>query len=497
MKRIPRRIVPALVLIFTLSGIAAACGGLGLTAVEAYEGASNVLIAKVTSIDRSPDPTGNERPDGIFHWTITVEKVYKGGLKPGQELIFLNEYVSGSGFDFGAEKGKRFLLYLPEGPAPDGMWRRVGTGRTAFPDDAPADLFYLENVAKFRTRSFLFGVLSIPVREGEKWVYDRPSARRTITIEGNGKSYRIKTGKNGIYHLAGLEPGRYIIKPEPVHGFTPYTFQSPLFLPLITAAPAAPPPPGLPIDIKPGRHVQLDVGFKIENSVRGRLVDARGVALSRIEVALRPAEVEDPAQDDWDESTLTDAEGNFKFGSIEPGNYVIIVNSNGEITSRMPFHTFYFPGNTKREEAVEIAVHPGDDLRDVILNAPEALETITVSGRLVGEKSLPIANELVKFFDARDADNSVDLTDLGNLSVRTDAEGRFSLRLVRGRAGTLGASLYLTKGAFGKCPAVDTLLADSEEDHLEITSEPFSFDGQGDLTGLEMIVPVANCQAAK
>ena len=180
MERIPQRIVPALVLIFVLSGIAAACGGRPFTAVEAYDWASNVVIANVTSIDQSPDPTGNLPPDGIVHWTITVEKVYKGDLKPGQELVFLNEYVSGSGFGFGDETGKRLLLYLPAGPAQDGMWRRVGTGRPASPDHAAADLFYLENVAKFRTRSFLFGVLSMPVREGEKWIRGRPSAGRWL-----------------------------------------------------------------------------------------------------------------------------------------------------------------------------------------------------------------------------------------------------------------------------------------------------------------------------
>lgn len=496
MKRIPQRIVPTLVLIFVLSDVAAACGGRPFTAVEAYDWASNVVIARVSSIDRSPDSSGNQPPDGISHWTITVEKVYKGDLKQEQELVFLNEYSSGSGFGFGGETGKRFLLYLPAGPAQDGMWRRVNAGRPAFPDDAPADLLYLENAAKLRTRSFLFGVLSMPVREGEKWIYNRPSARRTVTIEGSGKSYKVTTDKNGIYQFAGLEPGRYFIKPDPVPGFRPYTFQGPLFLPLITTTPTAPPPTGLPVDIKAGGHIQLDVGFKVENSVQGRLVDASGVALSGIEIDVMNA-ADTLNEDNSYDNTWTDAEGNFGFGNIEPGKYVLVVNRNGEITNKMPFHTFYFPGTTKREEAMEITIRPGDDLRNIGLHAPETLDTVTVSGRLVGEKGVPLENERVKFFDAGDdADNPVDLTDLGDMSARTDADGRFSLLLVRGRAGTLGASLYLTKGAFGHCPAVDALLARSGEYPLEITTEPFSFDGKADLTDLEIIVPLANCRAA-
>lgn len=79
---------------------------------------------------------------------------------------------------------------------------------------------------------------------------------------------------------------------------------------------------------------------------------------------------------------------------------------------------------------------------------------MTLTGVLKYSDGNPVAEKSVRF-RASSTDKNID----GDVNARTDAAGRFSLKVLKGLSGELSAEEWLVEGVYKNCPNVDELLA--------------------------------------
>jgi hypothetical protein len=509
-------VLPVVTALLVLPVWAAACMCTNpVTADKEFERSATVGVFRITSVfqrrEGVEDPkTPEEGIEPLYtparRVTFSVEKVFKGALKPGDEVRLVKAGTCDRYFDESME-GKEYLLYLSSDPSKDKEWTVSGCSRSNDVTAAAADLLYLEKMARVRGKTRLSGMAIQsfwPAAEGE--VNRREILMESpIVIKGNGKTIRLKTDKNGVYEIYDLAPGRYRVTPIKIRGYK--------FIPSDEL-------PYLEVDIKAGALAELDFTFVIDNAIRGRVLDSKGRGLEEVDIELVPTRGRKP--DNFFSETQTEKGGYFEFESVPAGSYLIVVNPGGKITAQAPFGKFYYPGAAARAGAAPVSIGAGEFIKNLIVTAPKTAETVTLSGVLLYEDGKP-AKSLVQFFedveegeeDDPAADDDEDRGADGFLQVRlnsnrytienTDEQGRFSVRILKGRKGLLVGIEPVYLGLFADCPQVDKLIRealaakDPPQDEgnagtVLLKSAGVRVDGTGDLSGIELRYPFTGCK---
>lgn len=191
---------------------ACSCAGRG-TVLDAYAGASRVVVVRAVSVEKAEPGAGYE---GIASTKMIVEKVFKGDLKVGDELTV----GQGSNVDcivgFYQPVGQQFLFYL--GPREKnskalyiGSCGRSRGVRDA--EDTTDDLLYLNKLETMSGKTRISGTIQF-VNGPDVGVEGR-----AIRIIGSDKSYEVRTNKDGVYEIYGLPAGNYRIEPETPAGW--------------------------------------------------------------------------------------------------------------------------------------------------------------------------------------------------------------------------------------------------------------------------------------
>lgn len=477
------------------------------TVLEAFDGSEVVIIARVISVEKvrlSPkvDEAANNLPeargeteenrhyvDGVRSATMVVEKVFKGSLKVGDEIVF----GQGGGADciwtFKEESvGDRALLYLatpktlsdfPYLPSKDpGLWFAFGCGRSKGLAGASDDLLYLENMSKLRGKTRISG------RLGGWQNPDLSVKAKKIKIIGPKKTYEAKTNKDGVFEIYDLPPGKYFIEPEMPSGWKidPYWLRySPSEADLKS-------PKQVEIVLEPKKHAGVDISFAIDNTVRGTVVGPNGRPMYRVCVYLWRLE----QKEGYGPSDCTDETGRFEITSIPQGEYVLVANNDGKVSSREPFGRLFYPNVSERERAAVILIGPGETINDLNIVVPKLDETITIEGVLRFSDGKPVVEKWVKFKVTKSDGKSS-----GDVSEETDSAGRFSLRILKGLSGELGAEDWLFHGYYKNCPKVDELIAKSGRKNTTIQSNIVKLDTEQNHYNLELTFPFPRCEKAK
>lgn len=115
--------------------------------LDEFESSDLVVIARVTALIKGP----NRFPfTDISHSTAVVEKVFKGDIKAGEELILgQGDTVLDCSWDFfPGFVGEKFLLYLDRPEKPSEPFYVSTCRRSSGVEYAKDDLLYLENMDK-------------------------------------------------------------------------------------------------------------------------------------------------------------------------------------------------------------------------------------------------------------------------------------------------------------------------------------------------------------
>lgn len=464
-----------------------------------FDTAGNVAIMKLRSVVMRADGEVGYGYGGIKHAILTVEKVYKGKLKPGQELKFaqgaggdciwtFSEELIGTEFLFflGADRGKSLARQAVD----DGLWRAYICSRSSSVRSAAADLLYIDNLPKVRGRNRISGRLSkevkSPIEEERGSVEFLP--KRRVQISGNGKTINLTTDANGVYEIYDLSPGKYKITPERIPGFKV----------------DGEPQDSSSVELGSDDQEEEDFEFVVDNRIKGRFFDASGKALAGVCLDLVPIRGT-PAKHGVYLEDCTDSAGRFEIDDIPPATYVLVINEGDRITATQPFGKFYYPSAKRREDAAEFTIGPGDFREDLIVNAPETKDVITVSGVLLLEDGKPATNKNTEHvsieFYLDDKNASVKKGDDPTPESRSeiDETGRFTMRILKGQSGILVATMNTYEGKYENCPKMDKLI-ELGPDRFTLTnirSTEMRIYGVADVVDVQLKFPFPSCRLKK
>lgn len=448
---------------------------------DAYEDADFVIFTKIVSVEKTEKAApegemsdGENYVDGVKSTRMLVERVYKGSLKVGDEITFGQGGGGDCVWTFSEKQiGQHFLFYLNSRKKNPAIWYAITCGRSGGLKYVADDLLYLDKLERVRGKSRLAGTF---IFNGSD---ELSVEKRGIRITGAGKTYELKTDKHGAYEIYDLPAGQYIVEPEIPQGWklNEYFHRREKSSEKIS------------VTIEAKKHAELDFYFEFDNAVRGKVYDPGGRLMKGVCLDLVPAQGDPPKY--FHKYDCTEADGTFEIKVIPPGSYLLVVNKNGKISSSEPFKTFYHPNVFEREHATVITIGAGETLADLDIRAPVAEETIRVEGVLLYSDGKPVVAEGVKFKAGKTKDNVE-----GDAYVRTDAKGRFSIKILKGLEGELFADMYVYTGLFENCPKLEAMIKKVGRS-MEIKSSVVKIEAASDLSEVELRYPFPGCKKAK
>jgi hypothetical protein len=175
----------------------------------------------------------------------------------------------------------------------------------------------------------------------------------------------------------------------------------------------------------------------------------------------------------------TNNQGDYRLENIPPGEYLIVVNGNGDISSHAPFTKVYYPGVLKEESAGIVKITRGERLENYDINIPSQATSYKIQGLLLYADRSPVVKGYVRF-----KADKVEEGTAGEAHTQTDAQGRFSLNILQGLDGILLGFIYPDRDKYANCPALQSLALGS---FLETVSLRLKITA--DQQEIELIVP--------
>jgi len=456
---------------------ARSCQGQG-SVCQAAATAEAVFVGSVRKVEilkaRNDDPQSKQVTGQVAH--IRVENVFKG--KIGPEIPIYSEMTS---CDHTYQVGERWVIYASYDKE-TGNWSAGSVfGRSRQTKYAANDLLYLRQLPTSEKRTRISGIIEYLKSDSEKGITYTASKGVKLKIIGEQRTAEVYTDQNGIYEFYGLPPGEYLIKLEaPSGGANNFPIQA-------GNADKSENEIGK-VELKKESCAELDFSFNLNagTSIAGKVRSADGRPLPNMGLSLQPKgkRVRHPWQ-----FTPTNNEGDYRLENIPPGEYLIVVNGNGDISSYAPFSKVYYPGVFKEENAAIVKVTRGDMLENYDINIPYQATTYTIQGTLLYADGRPVEKGYVQFKADR-----VDEGTVGEVRTQTDAQGRFSLNILQGLVGRLSGFIYPDQDEYAKCPALKNLVTGSSS-LLETESQWLNITA--DQQGIELHFSIVPCEKPK
>jgi hypothetical protein len=200
-----------------------------------------------------------------------------------------------------------------------------------------------------------------------------------VRVDGNGKRFRGRTGRDGRLRIEALPPGSYTISAAKPN----YSLE------------------GGPVSISvlPGACGEIMVRLQAAGRLRGRILDHLG----------RPV-ANTPGFDlvGWDfgqnrrdyrisHTFKTNENGEFVIVGVMAGTYYLGANIWGQNhPKRCPLPQVLYPGTTEFKHATPIVIRESDDNSDLTFRLPDFGIKRQLNIRVVGEHGEPVPNTLIE-----------------------------------------------------------------------------------------------------
>lgn len=451
--------------------LAMACSCAGRPSIcGSFAAAEAVFVGTVARVENQT-AKGEDAKEYLSGQTahIQVEESFKGAK--ASEMIFRSY---GSSCDAFYKEGQRWLFYASFNKE-DKAWTIGACGRSTPIEEAADDLLYLRNLPISAQKPRISGVLHSSTH--------KPLLGIKVKVSDGQKVRETFTDKNGVYEVFGLPPGKYSVEPEvpltmivnfsSLAGEGDYSNrQTPRVV------------------IKEKTCGGIDFYFSENTFISGKVVSPDGRPLHNVCLRLRRKSNPDATEFLMD---CTDPDGSFKIDEIPLGDYLLIANEDGKISSFQPFRTVYYPGVFEKEKATVLTFASGDQRQDVDIHIPSVRPTRTIEGTLVYADGRPAADESVQFTaDAEQGQSGEEV------NSKTDSQGRFSLPVLEGLKGSLRGYKYTYRGQYKNCPKLEQLIKGGGDlASAELQTNVIKLEVNTDHKDLELKFPFPYCAKEK
>jgi hypothetical protein len=484
-----RFFVFAIFLLAARTVTACVCSNADYTVLGKFEDARFVVIAKALAVEKSSDGE-------TIRTKMVIEKVYKGNLRVGHEMIF-GQGEGGNCFKQFDEDdvGVKFLFYLKPKEKTPRVWYADGCEKsrplpgfnTNHINNAADDLSYLEKMDKVTGKTRISGTLI-----SHQWSFAdggadfKRVAATKVRLIGEQQTYQAETDKDGVYEIYDLPPGRYKVEPETPKGWA-------IENPSVFGGGGSSGREGehFQLTLKKGRHAYFDFFFIADTRIQGRVFDPSGNPMNWVCVNLVPTEGK--VSEHFKRDACTGQDGSFKIDEIPFGRYFLVVNSDDKISNYEPFRRFYYPNVYEPEKAEVVTITEGDHGKTIDIHIPEVKDVVDIEGFFLSADRKPVTRASV-IFDAEKTDEQT----TGYAFDTTDENGKFSLRVLKGLQGKIFGVVRLDESEFRECPKVVASLKTNRRINWQHQkTDAVEIQIQGNVDKLELKLPFASCKGGR
>jgi len=453
--------------------------------LDEFERVENVLVAKVTAAEKTKIAGQFGSGLSLFSAAMTVEKVYKGGLKPGDEIKF-SSGTSSCDYPFDEDDvGEEFLLYYsgsPEDASNNGesegdiYFHGIhSSGRSKRLNAAAEDILYLDNISSVRGKTRISGQFSPMVSPdfiGSK-----------VTIRRGGDLWELPVDSSGVFEIYGLPAGEYEFETKAPDKWKRQSVSSSSIV--YRTSHRDDHTPGTTVNLQEGKHVSLAIWFTPDNAIRGTILSPSGKPMK--DTCLDMVRVDGKATGS---GGCTDKNGEFNISVYREGKYVLVVNRGGDISRAYPYRTFYYPGVEDKEEAEVFSITPGTVLNDINFHIPEFEKTFRISATALYSDGKIVDNVMsfLQFKPEKKAEGATNISENGihNTSIH------------KGFAGKLFVSMSVQSGDFSNCPEIEEKLIkrgpEAVHSPTQFLSNEIWISGEEDVADVRLYFPIPYCK---
>jgi hypothetical protein len=473
----------ALFITFSQAGQACTCPHVS-TVLDAFERVDLVIIGRVVSVQKNVQNSQILLPRyDVESTTMRVEKVYKGNVKVGDELVF----DQGEGSDcveaFGEQDiGHQYLFYL--GNPSLGRYVATGCGRSTTLEHAGDDLLYLDNLDKVRGKTRISGKLGSLSIESPIFGF-----RKIRAIQGE-KVWEVTTDKNGVYEIYDLPAGEYLIEPDIPSGWKINAYLLRRFSASFSgnrSEDMKSPIERIPVLLEQGRHAGLDIMLDIDNAIRGKLLSSTGHPMKDVCLEAVPSN-----SGQGGASGYTNADGEFDIQRIPPGDYFLLAIVKTTITGDEPIQALYYPGVSDRRSARVFSISAGTFFDNITIRVPETAERINISGSFVYSDGRLVTNASALLWFRTGVGPG------GPVITKAIDKGVFNLSLPKGLEGTISGVTSAGIGEFQNCPQLEKIMREEGGRLIfPIFSNEARISGTEDVSNIQLSFPFPFCERSE
>ena len=341
---------------------------------------------------------------------MTVEQPIRGMQAAEVDVV---TGWGGGDCGYGFKMGERYLVYAHR--RKDNRLSTSICTRTRPIAEAADDFAFIRGLATASQNGVVFGKVgkrNHHWKQGENWY--KPVADAELTIEGEAAQYQAQSDAEGNFRVSDVLPGKYVVKLKLPPGLIRNSLQKDAGATTVEN------------EVEVAAYGCAESWFILEadTRVRGRVVDANGNAVANLPLNMRGGQ---PQNINNFEYATTDAEGNFEFTTVAPGDYLLgfrIMNTSQANEPAYP--RTYYPGVPSKTLAKIITVKEGESVPRLELQMPAPLSQHTVKGVVTWSDGRPAAGASVY----------LNLIEEGEMtafwSVPTDESGGFTIKLLEG-----------------------------------------------------------------
>jgi hypothetical protein len=481
--------VLAILLVLSASNSIYACNLMDQSGVcEAAANADAIFVGTVYNVEilRPKEDETQRATLAVQIAHVRVEEVFKGKI---EHEIEIRSGVASCGLFY--RLPEQWLFYVSYDKE-NRTWSTAGMcGRSRQIEYAAGDLPYLRRLPDSAQQTRISGLIEFLKSDLEKGTTSTALSGVKVKIIGERRTAEAYTDSKGIYEIYGLPPGEYLIKTEVRPGMTGN-------LQAGNADDSEEESARVVLTEKSCAEGNFTFHLDAATSIAGKVLGPDGHPLPNALIGLHPKGTQSwlprggvglqpkgrRALQSW-QFVQTNNQGDYRLENIPPGEYLIVVNGNADISSYLPFARVYYPGVLKEEDAGIVTVTRGERLENYDISIPSYTTSYKIQGKLLYADRSPVVKGYVRF-----KADSVEEGTAGEAHTQTDAQGHFSLNILQGLDGVLLGFIYPDRDKFANCPALGNVapgsFLETESLRLKITA---------DQQDIELIVPCEKPEA--